>query len=122
MKDINTYTPNEAYALVESMIDQDTKFNREVDALISTQEAKDILTNAYNSTDDAGKEAIAQATEEQFLDKFAPAGKEEEKDGSENDNDNDNQDDFITDGSIFDFINKEIIVLGKGGKQRRLHH
>lgn len=101
MKNNLEYTANQAIALTESMIDQDTKFNREVEALIKTDDAKEILINAYNQTDDAGKEAIAIATEEQFLDKFAPAGKEEESDGSE-DTDFDEGESFEVDGSIFD--------------------
>lgn len=80
MKAQPLYTFDEAKALTESLVDQDTKFKREVEALISTEEAKDILIHAYDAGDDSAKASIAAATEEQFLDKYAP-------DGSAKDND-----------------------------------
>ena len=74
------YTYQEALQLTESLIDQDTKFKREVEALISTEEAKDILIHAYDAGDDSAKASIAAATEEQFLDKYAPDGSAKDKD------------------------------------------
>lgn len=95
------YTYQEALQLTESMIDQDTKFNREVEALINTEEAKEILINAYNSGDDSAKASIAAATEEQFLDKYAPDGSAKDKDEKKDDgSDGGSQDaDFLDDAS-----------------------
>ena len=72
------YTPEDAKALTESLVDQDTKFDREVEALINTEEAKEILKTAYQNADDNAKISIADATEQQFLDKYAPDGSPEE--------------------------------------------
>lgn len=74
------YTPEEAKALTESLVDQDTKFDREIEALINTEEAKEILRTAYQNADDNAKMSIADATEQQFLDKYAPDGSAKEKD------------------------------------------
>lgn len=95
------YTYQEALQLTESLIDQDTKFNREVEALINTEEAKEILINAYNSGDDSAKASIAAATEEQFLDKYAPDGSAKDKDEKKDDgSDSESQDaDFLDDAS-----------------------
>ena len=98
------YTPEEAKSLTESLIDQDTKFNREIEALINTDEAKEILKNAYNNGDDNAKASIAAATEEQFLDKYAPDGSpEEKKDEEKKGNDEGSGDeDFLDDASGLD--------------------
>lgn len=96
------YTPTEAKALTESLIDQDTKFHREIEALINTEEAKAILVDAYENGDENAKASIAASTEEQFLDKYAPDGspKEdgEESDGSDGTSE-DPEDDFLEDAS-----------------------
>jgi len=115
------YTPEEAKSLTESLIDQDTKFNREIEALINTDEAKEILKNAYNNGDDNAKASIAAATEEQFLDKYAPDGSPEEKKDGEKKGDNEpaGDDDFLDDASGLDIEqdNANQDVVDDGGSE-----
>lgn len=96
------YTPEEAKALTESLVDQDTKFDREVEALINTEEAKEILKTAYQNADDNAKISIADATEQQFLDKYAPDGSAKDKDEKKEDEGDDKpaeDSDFLDDAS-----------------------
>lgn len=110
------YTPTEAKALTESLIDQDTKFHRELEALINTEEAKAILADAYENGDESAKASIAASTEEQFLDKYAPDGspkeKGEEADGSDGTAE-DPDDDFLEDASGIEDIDS----LDDGGSE-----
>ena len=106
------YTYQEAIQLTESLIDQDAKFNREVEALINTEEAKEILINAYNNGDDSAKASIAAATEEQFLDKYAPDGsaKEKEDDKDKEDTSQGGEDeDFLNDASELEDAESESV-------------
>ena len=65
-------TKNEALNLVnESLIDQDTKFTREINALFNQKETIELLQKAYDLSDDNAKASLMDATEQQFLDKFA---------------------------------------------------
>jgi len=96
------YTYDEAKALTESLVDQDTKFDREVEALINTEEAKEILRTAYQNADDNAKMSIADATEQQFLDKYAPDGSAKDKDEKKEDEGGDKpaeDGDFLDDAS-----------------------
>lgn len=101
-------TKNEALNLVnESLIDQDTKFTREINALFNQKETIELLQKAYDLSDDNAKASLMDATEQQFLDKFAKdngSGDDKEKktdDESEKDND------FLTDGSGLDALDDE---------------
>lgn len=94
-------TKKEAINLVnESLIDQDSKFTREIKALFKTQDVIDLMQQAYDLADDNAKASLMDATEKQFLDKFAKDGSgdddEKENDGSEA------SDDFELDGSNLD--------------------
>lgn len=95
-------TKKDAIELInESLIDQDSKFKREVNALFKTKEVVDMLIQAYDMSDDNAKLSLMDATEKQFLDKFAKdsgSGDEEETETS-----TDSTDDFEEDGSDLDF-------------------
>lgn len=101
-------TKNEALNLVnESLIDQDTKFTREINALFNQKETIELLQKAYDLSDDNAKASLMDATEQQFLDKFAKdngSGDDKEK---KTDDDSKKDDDFLTDGSGLDDLDDE---------------
>ncbi len=82
-------------------VDQDSKFSREVAALFTNQAVRDLLQTAYDNSDDNAKASLLDATEEQFLDKYASdpgagkgrgAGSDGDDDGSEDDGSDDDFD------------------------------
>ncbi len=93
----------EAIKLInESLIDQDTKFKREINALFKTKDVVDLLQTAYDNSDDNAKMSLMDATEKEFLDKFAKdTGSGDDKDDKSNSN-NDDDFNFETDGSDID--------------------
>lgn len=93
----------EAIKLInESLIDQDTKFKREINALFKTKDVVDLLQTAYDNSDDNAKMSLMDATEKEFLDKFAKdTGSGDDKD-DKSDSNNDDDFDFETDGSDID--------------------
>ena len=101
-------TKNEALNLVnESLIDQDTKFTREINALFNQKETIELLQKAYDLSDDNAKASLMDATEQQFLDKFAKdngSGDDKEK---KTDDDSEKDDDFLSDGSGLDDLDDE---------------
>lgn len=95
-------TRNDAMRLVnESLIDQDTKFTREIKALFKTQDVVDLMQQAYDMADDNAKMSLMDATEKQFLDKFAKDGSGDD-DEPKNDDGTEAADDFELDGSGLD--------------------
>ena len=101
-------TKKEALYLVnESLIDQDSKFTREINALFNQKETIELLQKAYDLSDDNAKASLMDATEQQFLDKFAKdngSGDDKEK---KTDDKSDKEDDFLADGSGLDAIDDE---------------
>ena len=101
-------TKNEALNLDnESLIDQDTKFTKEINALFNQKETIELLQKAYDLSDDTAKASLMDATEQQFLDKFAKdngSGDDKEK---KTDDDSEKDDDFLSDGSGLDDLDDE---------------
>lgn len=101
-------TKNEALNLVnESLIDQDTKFTREINALFNQKETIELLQKAYDLSDDNAKASLMDATEQQFLDKFAKdngSGDDKEK---KTEDKSEKEDDFLADGSGLDVFDDE---------------
>lgn len=101
-------TRKEAMALYESLVDQDTKFRREVNALFKQKECIELLQQAYDLSDDEAKMSLMDAVEKQFLDKFAKDGsgndekEEEKKDGDDDFGMDDGSDGFLEDGSALE--------------------
>lgn len=99
-------TKKEAMALVnESLIDQDTKFSREIKALFKQQEVVDLLQQSYDNSDDNAKQSLMDATEKQFLDKFAKDGSGDDKEDKKDDEVE--NDDFLADGSGLDDLDDD---------------
>lgn len=95
-------TRNDAMRLVnESLIDQDTKFTREINALFKQKDVVELMQQAYDMADDNAKMSLMDATEKQFLDKFAKDGSGDD-DEPKNDDGSETNDDFELDGSGLD--------------------
>lgn len=85
---------------VNEAVDPASKFSREVAALFGNQAVRDLLQTAYDNSDDNAKQSLLDATEEQFLDKYAsdPGAGKGQKGGQDPDEDDSSDDD----GSDFD--------------------
>ena len=79
---------NQYMRILNESIDQDEKFTREIKALFKTKEVIELLQKAYDQSDENARISLMDATEEQFLNKFAKDGAKDpdgDADGSDED-------------------------------------
>lgn len=97
-------TKEQALEIVnESLIDQDSKFRREINALFKQKEVQELMQQAYDMSDDNAKMSLMDATEKQFLDKFAKDGGSGDDETGTPSDDSTDVSDFEEDGSDIDF-------------------